>query len=149
LALTYVRSDEQEADAVERVLDCVVAYPFEIDFLLADRGFYNEQIPRRSREITATVVPVQNKGDQLTEKLETHCLYMIAYRLYKYRERELDVPLAVAVSYHAGDRGKHGDVVRGYVACELEDLSANRLNTATGSDLRLDRAIGCFGRHDQ
>ena len=43
LALTYVRSDEKEADAVECVLDRVGTYPFEIDLLLADRGFYNER----------------------------------------------------------------------------------------------------------
>jgi len=44
LAMTYVRSDEVRADAVERVLDRVEAYPFDIDLLLADRGFYNERI---------------------------------------------------------------------------------------------------------
>ena len=54
LALTYVRSDESEADAVERILDRIKAYPFEIDLLLADRGFYNERILRRSRDIAAT-----------------------------------------------------------------------------------------------
>jgi len=127
MALTYVRSDEREADAVERVLDRVAAYPFEIDLLLADRGFFNERILRRSREIAATVVPVQNKGDRLAEKLETHCSYMTTYRLYKDRERDFQLPLAVAVSYHAGDRGKHGEVVRGYVACGLEDLSAKQV----------------------
>jgi len=37
LAMTYVRSDEDEADAVERVLARVENYPFEIDLLLADR----------------------------------------------------------------------------------------------------------------
>ncbi len=51
LALTYVRSDEKEADAVERVLDRVGTYPFEIDLLLADRGFYNERVIRRARDL--------------------------------------------------------------------------------------------------
>jgi len=60
--MTYVRSDESEADAVERILDRIEAYPFEIDLLLADRGFYNERILRGSRDIAATVVPVQKKG---------------------------------------------------------------------------------------
>ena len=50
LAVTYVHSDEKEVDAVERVLDRVAAYPFERDLLLADRGFYNEQVIRRARE---------------------------------------------------------------------------------------------------
>jgi len=127
LAMTAVRSDEKEADAVERVLDRVAAYPFEIDLLLADRGFYNERVIRRAREIAATVVPVQNKGDRLQDKLDTHCSYMTTYRMYKDRERELDFPLAVAVSYHAGDRGKHGEVVRGYVACGLADHTAKEV----------------------
>jgi len=61
LAMTYVRSDESEADAVERVLDRVEAYPFDIDLLLADRGFYNERILRRSHDIAATVVPVKRR----------------------------------------------------------------------------------------
>ena len=51
LAMTYVRNDEDEADAVERVLARVENYPFEIDLLLADSGFYNERVTRRSREI--------------------------------------------------------------------------------------------------
>jgi len=32
--MTYVRSDESEADAVERVLDRVEAYPFDIDLFV-------------------------------------------------------------------------------------------------------------------
>jgi hypothetical protein len=81
--MTYVRSDEQEADAVKRVLDRVAAFPFEIDLLLADRGFYNERVLRRSREIATTVVPVQNKGERMEEKLDTHRSYMTTYRMYK------------------------------------------------------------------
>lgn len=38
LAMTYVRIDEAETDAVEPILDRVEAYPFEIELLLADRG---------------------------------------------------------------------------------------------------------------
>jgi hypothetical protein len=57
--------------------------------------------------------------------------------MYKDRERELDFPLAVAVSYHVGDRGKHGEVVRGYVACGLADHTAKeRLNGSIGRDQR-------------
>ena len=56
LAMTYVRSDESEADAVERIPDRIGVYLFEIDPLLADRGFYNERLLRRSRDIAATVV---------------------------------------------------------------------------------------------
>ena len=127
LAMTYVRSDEKEADAVERILDRVEAYPFEIDLLLADRGFYNEKIIRRSREIAATVIPVKNKGKRMEDKLETHKSYMTTYRMYKDHERELQFPLAVCVSYQAGDRGKHGEIVRGYTACGLQNYSAKRI----------------------
>jgi len=124
LAMTYVRSDEDEADAVERVLARVENYPFEIDLLFADSGFYNERVIRRARDIAPTVVHVPKKGERMKDKLETHKSYMTTYRMYKDSERELRFPLAVAVSYQNGDRGKHGEVVRGYVACGVTDRSA-------------------------
>jgi len=127
LALTYVRSDEKEADAVERVLDRVAAYPFEIDLLLADRGFYNERVIRRARDLATTVIPVKEKGERMKDKLATHCSYMTTYRMYKGRERELRFPLAVSVSYQNGDRDKHGEVVRGYVACDLGDRTPTQV----------------------
>ncbi|MFC7167842.1 ISH3 family transposase [Halospeciosus flavus] len=127
LALTYVRSDEKEADAVERVLDRVGTYPFEIDLLLADRGFYNERVIRRARDPATTVIPVQKKGERMKDKLATHCSYMTTYRMYKGSERELRFPLAVSVSYQNGDRGKHGEVVRGYVACDLGDRTPTQV----------------------
>ncbi len=147
LAMTYVRSDEKQADAVERVLDRVEAYPFEIELLLADSGFYNERVIRRSREIAATVVPVAEKGDRLEEKLETHKSYMTTYRMYKDSERELRFPLAVSVSYQNGDRGKHGEVVRGYAACDLGDRTpaqiehCYRKRSAIESSYRLFRSV--------
>jgi len=127
LALTYVRSDEKEADAVGRVLDRVGAYPFEIDLLLADRGFYNERVIRRARDLATTVIPVKEKGERMKDKLATHCSYMTTYRMYKGRERELRFPLAVSVSYQNGDRDKHGEVVRGYVACDLGDRTPTQV----------------------
>ena len=145
LALTYVRSDEKEADAVERVLDRVAAYPFEIDLLLADRGFYNERVIRRARDLATTVIPVKEKGERMKDKLATHCSYMTTYRMYKGRERELRFPLAVSVSYQNGDRDKHGEVVRGYVACDLGDRTPTqverryRKRSATETSYRLFR----------
>jgi len=127
LAMTYVRSDEDEADAVERVLARVENYPFEIDLLLADSGFYNKRVIRRARDIAATVVHVPKKGERMKDKLDTHKSYMTTYRMYKDSERELCFPLAVAVSYQNGDRGKHGEVVRGYVACGVTDRSAKQV----------------------
>ncbi len=47
--------------------------------------------------------------------------------MYKDRERELHFPLAVCVSYQAGDRDKHGKVIRGYADCGLENHSAKRI----------------------
>ncbi len=61
LAMTYMRSDESEADAVEDTLDRIEAYRFKIDLLLADRGFYNKRILRWSRDIAATVVPSKRR----------------------------------------------------------------------------------------
>jgi len=127
LALTYVRSNEKEADAVKRVLDRVGTSPFEIDLLLADWGFYNGRIICRGRELATTVIAVQAKGERMKENLETHCSYMTAYRMFKGSERELRFPLAVSVSYHNGDRGKHGEVVRGYVACDLGDRTPTQV----------------------
>jgi hypothetical protein len=132
LAMTYVRSDEDEADAVKRVLARVENYPFDVDLLLADSGFYNERVLRRSREIAATVVHVPKKGDRMKEKLDVHKSYMTTYRMYKDHERELRFPLAVAVSYQNGDRGKHGEVVRGYVACGVAEKSAKQVERLYG-----------------
>jgi len=85
LAMTYVRSDEDEADAVERVLARVENYPFEIDLLLADSGFYNERVIRRARDIAPTVVHVPKKGERMKDKLETHKSYMTTYRIQGQR----------------------------------------------------------------
>jgi IS4 transposase len=41
--------------------------------------------------------------------------------MYEGSERELRFPLAVCVSYQQGNRGKHGLLVRAYVACDLAD----------------------------
>ena len=121
LALTKVRSDEPTADAVEDALDRVGSLPFETDVYLADRGFYIEQFLRSARQRAPVVVPVVPKGDRLTEKLDTSASKWDDYTMYKDHEREIQLPLAICVSYHNGDRGKSGEVVRGYVACGLTD----------------------------
>jgi hypothetical protein len=73
-------------------------YPFDIELLLVDSGFYNERVIRRARDIAATVVHVPNNGERMKGKLDTHKSYMTTYRMYKNSERELRFPLAVAVS---------------------------------------------------
>ena len=63
----------------------------------------------------------------MKDKLDIHKSYMTMYRMYKDSERELCFPLAVAVSYQNGDRGKHGEVVRGYVACGVTEKSPKQV----------------------
>ena len=121
LAVTKVRSDEPTADAAERILDRVGSLPFETEVYLADRGFYIEQFLRSARQQAPVIVPVVPTGDRLAEKLDTSASKWDAYTMYKGRERELQFPLAVCLSYHNGDRGKHGEIVRGYTADGLTD----------------------------
>lgn len=45
------------------------------------------------------------------------------YVMYERSEQELRFPLAVWVSYQQGNRGKHGLLVRAYVACNLTDCT--------------------------
>ncbi|WP_212750773.1 hypothetical protein [Haloterrigena sp. H1] len=56
----------------------------------------------------------------MAEKLDTSVSYWTEYVMYEGSERELRFPLAVCVSYQQGNRGKHGLLVRAYVACDLE-----------------------------
>lgn len=81
--MTYIRNDEDEADVDERVFARVENYPFDIDFLLADSGFYNERVIRRARDIAATVVHVPKKGERMKDKLDGHKSYMTTYRLLR------------------------------------------------------------------
>ncbi len=94
---------------------------------LADRGFYNGRIPRRSREISATAVPVQKKNKRRRKKTGYALLVHDDLSDVQSRERELRSPLAVAVSYHAGDYGKSGEIVRLVSACDRPDRTPNNL----------------------
>ena len=110
--------------------------------MLADRGFYNERVIRRTREIAGTVVPVTKQDDRLKDELDVHCSYMTPYWMYKGHEREIGFLLAVSVSYQAGDRGTSGEVVRGYVACDLADPTPNRSSGSITSGQRSRRVTG-------
>jgi hypothetical protein len=121
LAMTDVRNDETEADAVERVLARVENYPVEIELLLADSGFFNERVIRRSREIATTVVHVPKKGDRMKKKLDVHKWYIIIYRMYTDSEWD-EFPLTVAVSSQNAQQTRRG--FRGYVACGVTDHTA-------------------------
>ena len=63
----------------------------------------------------------------MKDKLDSYKSYMTTYRMDKDSERELRFPLAGAVSYQNGDRGKHGEVVRGYVAYGVTEKSAKQV----------------------
>ena len=111
------------------VLDRVDQLPFEVDAILADRGYYQERVIRRARTTAPVVLPVVKKGDRLRDQLDTHASYWTEYAMYKGKKRELQFPHAVCVSYQNGDRGKHGEVVRGYVACDLTDRTPKQVET--------------------
>ena len=121
VAVTPVRSDEPKSDAVERLLDHVAALPFEVTGLLADRGFYDGTSIERLDAVAPVALPVIRRGKQMAEKLDTTVSYWTEYVMYEGSERELRFPLAVCVSYQQGNRGKHGLLVRAYVACDLAD----------------------------
>jgi len=121
VAVTPVRGDESKSDAVERLLDHVAALPFDIAGLLADRGFYDGTSIERLDNVAPVALPIVRRGKQMAEKLDTTVSYWTEYVMYKRSERELRFPLAVCVSYQQGNRGKHGLLVRAYVACDLTD----------------------------
>jgi len=120
VAVTAVRSDEPASDAVDRVIDRVTALPFEIQAILADRGFANAASIKRLQSTAPVILPVIRRGKQLAEKLETTVSYWTEYAMYAGSEREVRFPLAVCVSYQQGKRGKHGLLVRAYAACEQD-----------------------------
>ncbi|WP_222912727.1 ISH3 family transposase [Natrinema sp. SYSU A 869] len=121
VAVTPVRGDEPKSDAVERVLDHVAALPFDVAGVLADRGFYDGTSIERLNAVASVALPVVRRGKQMAEKLDTTVSYWTEYVMYEGSERELRFPLAVCVSYQQGNRGKHGLLVRAYVACDLTD----------------------------
>jgi hypothetical protein len=121
VATTPVRGDEPKSDAVERLLDHVAALPFDVAGLLADRGFYDGTSIERLDAVAPAALPIVRGGEQMAEKLNTTVSYWTEYVMYEGSERELRFPLAVCVSYQQGNRGKHGLLVRAYVACDLTD----------------------------
>jgi len=44
-----------------RYCTAYVVYPFEVELLLADSGFYNERLIRHTRDVAGTVVNVPKK----------------------------------------------------------------------------------------
>jgi len=83
----------------------------------------------------------------MKKKLDTHCSYMTTYRMYKDCKRELKFPLAVAVSYQAGDRGKSGEVVRGMWRAIWLIARRSGSNNSIGNAQRLRPAIAYSAKH--
>jgi hypothetical protein len=121
VAVTPVHGDEPKSDAVERLLGHVAALPFEVAGLLADRGFYDGMSIKRLDAVAPVALPIVRGSEQMAEKLATSVSYWTEYVMYEGSERELRFPLAVCVSYRQGNRGKHGLLVRAYVACDRPD----------------------------
>jgi len=55
--------------------------------------------------------------------------------MYKGKDRELQFPHAVRVSYHNGDRGENGEVVRVDMACDLTDRTPKQVETPLSQTL--------------
>ena len=127
VAVTAVRGDESRADAAERVLGRVVALPFDIACILADRGFEVEAAIRSFQETAPTIVSVVRRGERLAKALKTNISYWSEYTMYEGSERELRFPLAVCVSYQQGKRGKNGLLVRAYAAYDQADRTPKQV----------------------
>jgi len=82
LAITPVVSDEDAADAVGRVLDRVEQLPFEVDAILADRGYYQERVIRRARATAPVVLPVIKRENGFSIN-STHASYWTEYAMYR------------------------------------------------------------------
>lgn len=63
LAIIYVRNDKNEADGGKCVLARVENYPFDIELLLADNGFYNQRVICRVRDIAQRSFTCQRKAN--------------------------------------------------------------------------------------
>jgi len=129
VAVTPVRGDESTSDVVERLLDHIVALPFEVAGLLADRGFYNGASIERLSAVAPVALPIIRRGKQMARKLDTTISCWEEYVMYEGSKRELRFPLAVCVSYQQGNRNKHGLLVRAYVACDLIDRTPKEVET--------------------
>jgi len=76
VAVTPVRGDESTNDAVERLLDHIVALPFEVAGLLADRGFYNGASIERLSAVAPVALPIIRRGKQMARETRHHHLLL-------------------------------------------------------------------------
>jgi len=135
------------ADAVERVLARVENYPFEIDLLLADSGFYNERVIRRARDIPngrsraqeGRAHEGQTRNSQVVHDDLSHVQGQRAGTALPARGRRLPTRTEIEAS-----------TARSFVATwrvALLIAQRSRSNTATGSVQASKRPIAYFGKH--
>ena len=58
--------------------------------------------------------------------------------------KSLGFPLAVSVSYQNGDRGKHGEVIRGYAACDLGDRTPTQIENCYRKQSAIESSYRLF-----
>jgi len=148
VAVTAVRGDESTSDAVERLLDHIAALPFDIAGLLADRGFYDGTSIDRLDATAPVALPIVRGGEQMAKKLDATVSYWSEYVMYEGSEQERRFPLAVCVSYQQGNRGKHGLLVRAYVACDLTDRTPKEVEALYQKRSAIETAFRTMGTTD-
>jgi len=130
LAITPVVSDEDAADAVGRVLDRVEQLPFEVDAILADRGYYQERVIRRARATAPVVLPVIKKGNGFSINSTHTPPTGPNMRCTQGQRPRASVPArGLCLLPQRRPRRRNGEVVRGYVACDLTDRTPKQVET--------------------
>lgn len=127
IAFTTVRSDQSRGPVIDRVLTQVDALPVEVETVLMNRAAYTGEVIERLRQTAPPVVPVRCTGETLREKLTTHASYWTDHTICEGTANEQLFPLAVNLTYHNGDRGKHGHAVTGYVAYDQADRTPTKV----------------------
>ena len=144
LAMTYVRNDEDEADAVERVLARVETYPFEIKQILMDRDAFVGELIGILRQTAPPVFPVRTGKDSLRKKLSVSASYMTEETICEGKQHEQMYPPAVNVTYQNGDRGKSGVKTVGYAAYGLEDRTPAQVATTYDKRAQIEKSYEKF-----
>ncbi len=144
LAVEPVAGEDSKADAVERVLDRVETYPFEIERILIDRAAFAGDVIGVLRETAPPVFPVRTGKDSLREKLSVNASYMTEETICEGKKNEQTYPLAVNVTYQNGDRGKSGLKQTGYAAYGLEDRTPAQVAVIYDKRSRIEKSYEKF-----
>lgn len=144
VGFTAVRSDESRGKAVDRVLSSVDRLPFPVKRLVMDRAAYTGEVLARLRATAPPIVPVRCVGTSLREKLTTHSSYWIEHTICAGKEHEQTVPLAINLTYHNGDRGKHGYATHGYVAFGQSDRTPAQVARLYGRRATVEKSYQLF-----